>query len=337
MWVLDNRTPYAAERTWLRDKNGAHIWLVVVKATFDLNDDGAVQLANVQLPPLLMAEFAGEPGLSSLRYESDLALPKPTTDVLFQGVAYAPHGVPVRAVGVQLKVDDELRKQLIVHGPRMHVRDGRGIALSASEPFAEFPLAYEWAYGGTDRSDPDPTRHTHHAPNPVGKGFARDLMTLLDTPAWRIEYANQNPAVTAPAGLGPLASHWAPRLQLAGTYDENWNKQRKPLLPEDYQESFQLCAPPDQRPLKHLRGGEQVELTSLTRAGFIRFVLPKIYLAFATFIRNRAHQHRARLATVFIEPELNRLQLVWETSLMVQSQDVDHLDETRIREKRYLW
>jgi hypothetical protein len=336
MWVLKNNTKYAAERTWLRDKNGAHVWLVVVKATFDLVENGDLKLADEQPPPLAAPEYTGKPGTSSLLYEADLCAPKPTTDVLVHGIAYAHRGAAARAVGVTLKVDS-LHKQLVVYGPRRHVRTSEGLALSTSEPFTEFPLSYEWAYGGVDASDPDPARHAQFGQNPVGKGFAQRWPTLVDTPAWRIEYINQNPAQVGPGGFGPIASHWSPRIELAGSYDEAWNKQRKPLLPADYSEHFVQCAPLDQRTEKHLRGGEQVELTGLSPgSGFIRFTLPKIFLAFTSFIRNKGIEHRSRLATVLIEPELKRVQLVWQTSLPVGPRDVEYLDETRVLEKQYV-
>jgi hypothetical protein len=336
MWMLDNRTKYGADRTWLRDKSGAHVWLVVVKATFDLGDDGQLMLADEQPPPLAAPEYSGKPGLSSLLYEADLLPPKATTDILMHGVVYAPHGAAARALGASLKVDT-VHKRLVVHGPRMHVKTSQGIALSAAEPFAEFPLSYEWAYGGIDASDPDPARHAQYARNPIGKGFAENAQALVNTPAWRIEYLNQDPAQAGPGGFGPLASHWSPRVELAGTYDEAWQKLRKPLLPADYQENFVQCAPLDQRPEKYLRGGEPVEVLGLTRGGLLRFALPRIYLVFRTFIRRDSVEHRARLATVLIEPELKRLQLVWQTTLAVAPNDVEYLDKTRIREKAYAW
>ena len=40
MWALENRTPYAAERTWVLDKNAAKSWVVVVKGTFNILVDG---------------------------------------------------------------------------------------------------------------------------------------------------------------------------------------------------------------------------------------------------------------------------------------------------------
>ena len=35
MWGIDNRTPFAVDRTWIRDSEGAEIWVVAVKATYD--------------------------------------------------------------------------------------------------------------------------------------------------------------------------------------------------------------------------------------------------------------------------------------------------------------
>lgn len=72
MWALSNRTAYAAERNWTRDKDGLHWWLVAVKATFDIGPDGRLRLADEQLPPVLIPEYFGGPGRSSLRYDSDL-------------------------------------------------------------------------------------------------------------------------------------------------------------------------------------------------------------------------------------------------------------------------
>lgn len=51
MWHLDNRTPYAADYTWGRDKEGVHEWIVAVKATYHIQPDGALILAEEQLPP----------------------------------------------------------------------------------------------------------------------------------------------------------------------------------------------------------------------------------------------------------------------------------------------
>lgn len=50
-----------------------------------------------------------------------------------------------------------------------------------------------------------------------------------------------------PAGLGSVGRSWAPRVALTGTYDEQWQQQRWPLLPVDFDEHYWNCAPLDQQ------------------------------------------------------------------------------------------
>ena len=64
MWQVDNRTPFAAERGWVRDRNGAEVWLVAVKCTFDIRPDGTTEVSEGQPPVLGVPEQFGEPGKS---------------------------------------------------------------------------------------------------------------------------------------------------------------------------------------------------------------------------------------------------------------------------------
>ena len=335
MWALQNRTPYAAERTWTRDKHGAHHWLVAVKATFDLGDDGVVKLADEQPPPLRAPEYFGEPGASSLRYESDLTAMKPTTDVTLLGSAYAPGARPAQQVDASLRVDD-VHKTLLVYGERVYYRSATGIDPSPAAPFTKRPLGYELAFGGVDSTDLDPARHAMDKRNPVGRGFKLKAQKLVHQPAPCLEYPGRDLVKAGPAGFGPLASYWSPRLELWGTYDARWERTKKPLLPDDYDERVTLCAPVDQRPAQHLRGGELVELLNLTPRGALRFTLPKIYPTFTTFFGQQREEHRSRLVSVVIEPDDSRLMMTWLTSLPVPAPRTDYLDRTVISEKTYL-
>ena len=67
MWALGNQTEFEAERTWVRDKNGAHHWIVVVKATFDILPNGALALSNEQIKPFHIPKYIGAEGQSSLQ------------------------------------------------------------------------------------------------------------------------------------------------------------------------------------------------------------------------------------------------------------------------------
>jgi hypothetical protein len=284
------------------------------------------------MPPLLEPEYHGKPGASSLLYEADLVAPKPTTDVLLNASAYAPRGRPARTVPVSMRVGP-IHKQLLVHGSRVYTRGIAGVAPSAPVEFRRRQLTYEWAFGGTDTRDPDPKNHVMDARNPVGKGFALRERHLVDQPAHSIEYLDGRPEKAGPAGFGPIASYWSPRLELAGTYDERWKKDRRPLLPADYDARHVLCAPADQRPKTHLRGGEPVELVHLTESGVLRFQLPTVALSFTSHFGRRRETHPGTLSTVIGSPDEGRLILVWQSALEVPSTQLESLDTTVIEEK----
>ena len=48
--------------------------------------------------------FHGDPGTTSLKYDSDFFISKPTTDILLHGHAYAPNGQAVAQVDVGMRI-----------------------------------------------------------------------------------------------------------------------------------------------------------------------------------------------------------------------------------------
>jgi hypothetical protein len=334
MWMLTNRTPYAAERNWTRDKDGRHIWMVAVKATFDIALDGTLKLADEQLPPLLAPEFHGDPAKTSLKYESDLLAVKPGTDVVMNAIAHAPGGRPATSVDVLFRMD-RVSKHLVVHGERTYFEGLVGLTTTPAQPFTTCPILYEYAFGGTDLGD-DPAKGKMDNRNPVGRGVAAKRSSLVHKPAHRVEYASGDPERTGPAGFGAIASHWSPRAELAGTYDAAWAKTKKPLLPDDYDPQWALTSPEDQRSERWLRGGELVEILNVNKEGGLRFALPRLYFAYTTRFGKREEEHRGHLATVIIEPHLRRVMAVYQTWLRVARRDDAYLDETVIHEKAYV-
>lgn len=334
MWRLVNNTPFAAERSFVRDRNGAEVWIVAVKGTFTIASDGKTELADEQKPVLQTPEYRAEPGESSLLYESDLIHTKLATDVIVNGHAYAARGRSTTVLDVALRLGP-VSKQLRVFGDR-YWRDGPiGLRMSDPAPFERMPIVYERAFGGIDRT----AEGAREPRNPVGTGFAVESAHLIDTPLPNVEDPaepirswKQRPR---PAGFGPIASHWSPRLELAGIYDEEWERERMPLVPLDFDERFYQCAPVEQQVPGYLRGGEPVELYNLTPAGVLRFTLPRAYLTFSTRIGRQMVGHRAKLHTVILEPDEPRVMLVWQTSLMCHGRDHE-LEMTRITEKEYV-
>jgi hypothetical protein len=334
MWTVTNRTPYKVGRVWGRNKDGVHEWIVAVKATFSIKSDGSLRLADEQLEPLLLPEYNGEAGVSSLRYDADLVAAKPTTDVVINGTAYAPKGRPSTEFLISLRVD-KIRKVIRAVGNRRWKRGLFGLGPSAVEPITQLPIVYERAYGGYDQTDRDPKKHRMDFRNPVGCGVVARSNNRLGSPLPNFEYPKGKIEKAGPAGFGAIDSHWSPRLELGGTYDKAWQEKRLPLLPEDWDPRSLLCSPADQRPQSHLHGGELVELINLSPEGLMRFLLPKVYFTFSTRINGRTEEHRSRLATVIIEPDKHRAIVVWLSSLPCNT-DVDYLDETVVREKPYI-
>jgi hypothetical protein len=339
VWACINKTPFSAERTWVRDKSGAETWLVAVKGTFDIAADGSTSLSERQEAVCRVPEFSGPPGESSMLHDADLVHTKLTTDVYLNGHAYAPGGKATDTVDAGLKVGT-LAKMLRVHGDRWW-RDGpQGLRISPPDTFMRMPITYERAFGGRERVS-DGTGGGRFEPcNPVGTGFAVKSEDLDGQPLPNVEWPDAPITVSTPrrppAGFGAISRHWSPRVEMAGTYDEAWEKTRQPLLPEDFDDRFYQCAPADQQTPRFLSGGESVVLRNLTPDGRLTFKLPRVALGFQTrFTDGELVHHRAVLHTVVIEPDQPRVILVWHTHLPCHHK-VIQLASTRIIQKKFI-
>ena len=210
---------------------------------------------------------------------------------------------------------------------------------SRCRPFAKMPITYERAYGGMDLKSKDPKRHKWDPRNPVGTGFAKSRSHLIGKLEPNVHEVGFTPFAwfrkPRPAGFGVIAGHWTPRVRLAGTCDAKWQDRRAPLLPEDFDDRFYQCAPPDQQTPRFLKGGEEVYLTNLTPGGVLAFRLPRVVLGFETDFGDEPVRHRANLHTVILEPDVPRVMLVWHTALPCHPK-VTKLRKTRIIQKTLL-
>ncbi len=315
MWAIENQTAFAVERTFVRDCDGAEIWLVAVRGTFLIQPDGTLQIAEKQEPVAQLAQYLGKPNESSLRCDTDLPRTKLGTDVLLNATAYVPRGEKRSEVEVGFRVAN-LTKTLIVSGDRTWKKSRRG-EFEPGEPqaFASMPIRYENAFGGSITSDTLASLKPFADSNPLGRGIARSEDAPLPNVRYPGSEIGEPTLERSPAGFGAIASHWMPRRSLAGTYDEKWQNQRQPLLPDDFKEEFFYSAPVDQRVDGFLRGGERVDLVNLTPSGKLSFVLPKLAIGCRTSIDGGVEHHRSNLHTVLIEPDEHRLILVWHSAL----------------------
>lgn len=333
MWAIENETSFAVERTFVRDKDGAEIWLVALRATFDLFPDGSTGIADEQVPVATAPAYHGGPGASSLRWDTDLPRTKPATDILLNASAHVPAGRdPQTEIDVGFRIGS-LAKRLSVRGDvRWERRFGGTLGTTPPEPFQSMPIRYERAFGGKPLESLAPSMHAYANSNPVGTGVMPQEGLLA--PSVRLHGQSwDRPSSVEPAGLGAICAHWSPRRELAGTYDAKWQHSRRPLLPTDFQDTHYQSAPRDQVHRSYLVGGETVELVNLTPSGAFTFQLPKHSFGFRTSIAGRLEHHRGDIHSLIIEPDQQRLIMVWHTALPCHS-TLYTLQRTVVYEKK---
>lgn len=319
---LINATKMVAGYTLGLDKDARETLVVIVKGTFDFpNKPTDVPKLSAKQMPLVTADvFTGEPGFSSVVYESEYAPRKLRCDVLLNGSAYAPNGKPAPRVTVSLRVGT-VNKSFDVVGNRTWNSTLLGLGSSPIAPFTVMPFSYDVAFGGIDKTVTDPDKQKSYLPNHVGKGYHDNInpTAIVGQPLPNTEETGK--PITSPRGtykpmaFGSLARVSPERVKYAGTYDQKWLNNVSPFLPSDFQEEYFQSAPVDQQ-MEYLQGEEEVELTNLTPQGVTRFKLPSydIPIEFSRRDGSRTDQPTV-IDTVLIEPDLNRLTMIWRTSL----------------------
>jgi hypothetical protein len=318
---LINSTRLVAGYTMGAEPSGRELLIVVVKGTFQIPENGEpVRLAAEQVPLVMADTFTGEPGLSAPVYEADFALRKHRCDVLLNGSAHAPRGRPVPRVEVGVRVNG-MSKSFTVVGDRVWRAGPAGVGPDTPIPFAVMPISYDCAFGGVDNKDANPANHAAFMPNPVGRGFHKDLRAswVDGTRVPNTEETNRavvmpNNQKYRPMAFGPIGRGWDPRATLAGTYDDGWLKEHFPFLPPDFDEGYYQAAPADQQ-IPHPQGGEEIVLLNLTPSGLVTFALPT-FDAPIHFFPKKGDREDSKLVldTIVLEPDVQRVQLTWRAT-----------------------
>jgi hypothetical protein len=99
--------------TSIRNRDGSEVWLVALKASFDIRPDGSLVIADEQDPVTLAPAFVGDPSISSLAHEADIVWARPGTDVFVRGSAHAPAG-PVQHLRIGFRVGPVQRTAVVI-------------------------------------------------------------------------------------------------------------------------------------------------------------------------------------------------------------------------------
>ncbi len=308
MLQLNNTTPFAASVALFPDEEGIDTLYVMVKASFNIGPQWT--LVEEQEPPVEADIYWGEPESSSLKTASDYHIGKPSSDILMTGLACAPGREMVKNLDVSLSVG-RVSKTLRVYGDRQWL-DGE-----TSEPvaFETMPMVYEKSFGGIHLVDGE--IESAEMRNPLGCGYAgrRTMAEMNGVPLPNLEdpqhlickYSDTPP----PACFGVIAPSWLPRVEFAGTYDEIWQANRAPYLPEDFDSRFFNMAHPDLVYPEYLQGGELVSISGMHPSGKLSFELPTLSLVSRFIINDLVDSEALNLETIILEPNLLQLSMVW--------------------------
>jgi hypothetical protein len=317
---IKNSSDFVAGMSVQLDKDAAEQLVVSVRGSWAIGERGNLALLD-EPPPLRPADVHwGEPGQSSVRWEADLGLMKPATDVALVGSAVAPKG-KARKMAVSFKAGP-LARRVVVRGERQWLF---GILWwwfhSPTRAVARVPLQWELAAGGSDTSPKNEKRHSLDLRNPVGRGFrargsklkrAGAPLPQIELPRGWWPFGKREPG-----GFGFIGPHWLPRRRFAGTYDEAWMEERCPLLPLDFDERFHNSAAPGLSAKGYFKGGEPVEVTGCTRSRKLSFKLPRVSLKVAATLDGPPEPLDMQINTVTVDTDEMRLEMLWRGQLHV--------------------
>lgn len=295
-----------------------------VKATYRLQPGGSP----IPWPEKPLAAAGDKPVAGDIKnglaYASDFIPFKPRADFAIVGTAHPPLGY-VDTVFTASATVGPLRKEIAVFGPRKWVPQmfsKRAIPGSAG-PATAVPLRYTETWGSPDS----------HL-NPIGLGpHAAEVPRLEPAPPDLHRSYRHDPE---PVAFGPIPAAWPFRQARVGTYSNQWQANRWPWLPLDFDWSHYNATAPDQWFDGYLRGDESLVLgnvhaTCPVYESRLPGVRARLFLEQVTDLKDEAVEFREvplDLDTLWVDMDQEQMVLVWRGRAAVLSsklKDVKHL------------
>lgn len=325
---------------------GQHVLSVLIKRSYKIGDDGHCMRAEADEKIFPADVFYGDPLNSTVQFESDFMPFKIATDVVLNGKAYAPSGIPIKSLTASLIVGN-VRKDVAVIGDRVAIyQRWRDPKFSDPKPFTTMDIRYENAYGGVDVFS-DMKMPCIYPRNLLGKGFviSKSKATVDNLPLPNIEDPNNliSPSQLCiesivhweqqpmPQGFGWFHKTWQPRASLAGVMpaDRALEQEMREIYAQailpDQKEDFEKTQFPDMDfrffngasqglVLPFMSGTESVATTNLTPDGQFSFQLPGERPVVGLDIGEGVQESEVFLHTIMIRMEERQVDLVWRSA-----------------------
>lgn len=325
---------------------GQHVLSVLIKRSYKIIPGGKCVRAEKDQKLFPGDVHYEDPMNSSVKFESDYIPYKIATDVVFNGKAYAPHGIATPSLTASVIVGAQ-RKDILVLGDRVcqYVAGGDPV-FTEPEPFTEMEIRYERAYGGVDVFS-DPKVPVAYARNHLGRGFVikNEPKTIQNFPLPNLEDTNHQvtPEMLCtrhfiawerqplPQSFGWVAKQWQPRSALAGVMPADRAAEQElrqiytQIVPPEQREMYAKTQLPDmdfrffngaqpELTLPFLEGAEEIKTVNLTPDGDLNFFLPSERPRVKFDIGFGVKEPEIVLHTVMIRMEDGQVDLVWRTA-----------------------
>ncbi|PQJ84379.1 DUF2169 family type VI secretion system accessory protein [Aliivibrio sifiae] len=313
LWDIEQQDLYALKGRFQRDRQGHEVWVLSMKRAWTWLEGRWVE---EEAPAIINDDpiYAGDAGFSAMISDHDFPIHKKNTDVLVYGKAKTYTKKPMSSHTCRLLIDEHIDKSLIIIGERQWIDHSGSLTVSSAKPFIEREIDYTNAIGGDER-------------NRLGSGIADTNEELASMKVPSVFYVGQNWQANSNkvqvAGFGPLPPFFSERSRWAGTFDERWQEERRPLWPIDFDDRFYQSAPHDQQCKGYLIGGERLMVSGFCHDDALSFRIPtEKYQATVTF-QDKEEISLMPIYTVWIDANKKRVEVIYTASF--HCQDREHL------------
>ncbi len=325
-----NLTPFAAAVRPHADAEGHLGRLLVVKGVWKLDrpdtlSSGTGSLSFRDVPLMArMADLALEPAQRTAlgpRLEeeiellpSDIVPPKPRFDFIVSGYGYAQTGKAEHRF-IAAVVRNRQVAALTLCAPRFWRRTllagGGGVAGDPVSGVHRVPVHPCFSFGGDAPASETPynPQGMGHAGGRTGEELHRIALPWVEHPDHPATDITRSPL---PAGFGPWPENAGHRLPHMGTRDLQWQRERAPRPPRDFNPLFHNQADPRLQWPEAPSPGETIALQGLTPNGSARLMWPS---AKPVAMLDTQSIVPLRADTCIVVPDEGRYAIVWRCLL----------------------
>lgn len=324
--MLTNHTPLAALARPYRDHKGHNHILLVAKGSWRLSSGRMVsaekqvglheqavrlRIGDLELDAAQRLAIQARQDEQIIWLEHDMSPPKPAFDVIVAGYVTAPAGHDKPYIDASIRIGSQ-RTGIRAFVPRYWCIGWLGYYVKAiANTVDRVPITYAVV---------DSAAGFPLDPPGASNGLVAAWLPWIEaqrSPSRRLKRAK------LPAGLGYWPDSAPHRQQHTGTCDAAWEKKTAPNLPKNFNPRFYNAAHPDLQLSKTPPGGTPIELTHLAKRAVIECRFPTLSLSVLASTAGGQALAAALLQadTLIIEPEFDRLSVVWRILLPAGTQE----------------